>query len=256
MSFHLYLDTRESDGTSNYNTYWYLNNPRFVLMRDFDVCLRSIEFPNTVNPTNEYNNVVVFTPDSIEALSVALEPGSYTGDVYAATIAAGMQQVLQQYDTPTYAAAVVTGSYDSLSKKITLVCSVPIKFVLASNSAYEQMGFDESSFNTTATDWTSTYPVNLSGTAYVDVVTNLTVPSYNMRNSGHLLCRIQVDESFGNVIFYKNESTDMVQCTSRHIDRVEIKLFDDHGNPFKLPDNAHMSLVLTLQNGLDDFNEK
>lgn len=253
MAYQIYLDTRTSDGTSNYDTKWYFNHERFELQRDFTVTLRTVEFPNLVYPTNEFNNVISFTPDSVTALTVTLTPGVYNGYYYATTLAAEMQALLRAYDTPTYSAATISGSFNVYTQKITLTSSVPIKFVLVDNSAYEQMGFDESLFDTAHTTWTSAFPVHLSGTTYVDVVTNMSVPSYNLRNTGHLLCRIQVDQPFGYDIYYKHESPDFIPCTTRHLDFMEITLYDDHGNLFKLPDNAHLSMVLTLNTELPEF---
>jgi hypothetical protein len=253
-SFLVYFDTRTSNGFYNYDTHWNLTDPRFQMLRDFKVTLRSIEFANAVYPTNEFNNVVSFTPDGVTALTVHLVPSIYTGTTFVQSLAALMQTALRAYNNPLYATETVTGTYNSLTYKMTITSSVNIQFVLANNSAYESMGFNESTFNTAHTSWSSAYPIQISGTHYVDIITNLSTQSYNDRNSGHCLCRVPMTSGFGTLISYQNDFRDVNTVSNAYMDRLVLKLFDDHGNPYKLHDNAHVSFVLSFENAMDHFN--
>lgn len=243
MTSHIYLDTRNAVGDNNYDTRWDIRNPRLNVLDSFKISVRSIEFPNTVYPTNEYNNVVEVTEDGVNAWTISLTENVYTGSTFATALASSLNDV----DVSNPLTGTYTVTYDSTSKKFTITSTVAFTFVLVSNSAYDSMGLSTSDFSSYATTWTSSYPAILSGTQYVDVITNISNLSYNSKNSGHIICRVPVNVSFGNTVFYKNDFNDNLVTSTLHLDEVSLKLKDDNNNPFKLPDNAYLSLVLNIE---------
>lgn len=243
MTSHLYLDTRNSNGTENYNTSWNIYNQRLQLMDNFMITLRNIEFPNTVYPINEYNNVISITEDQITEGTLTITPGVYTGSTYASTIETALNALR---DNDVNINDTYTVSYDTVLKVLTISSTGTFSFVVTTNSAYESMGLDESTFTALQNSWTSVFPINISGTQYVDVVSNLASLSYSAASTSHVLARVPIDVAFGGIVFYQSQFHEKLDLTSHHIDIINLTLLDDHGNLFKLPRNSHVSLVLSI----------
>lgn len=208
-------------------------------MEKFRVSLRSCEFPNTVYPINSYNNKLVVTPNSGSIVYlITLTEGSYTGSTLATHIATQIQAAA--------GGQTFTGTYDSDTKKITITSNANFAFVLCDNNIYEELGLGSSAFDTLQLTHTSAYPINISGTSYVDLVSNLSSLSYSPGSSNHILARIPVDVSFGSIVFYQNSIPEELEITNHHIDVLTFSLITDKGVFFELPDNAHMSIVLSI----------
>lgn len=256
MTSHIYLDTRTSDGTSNHNTYWNIYNPRLNVLDSFRISVRSIEFPNAVYPTNRFNNVLVITElSNPNVVTLTLSENVYTGGSFATALQGllGTSSLLNTY----------TVVYNSTSRKFTITATglkagpgsaLVFTFVLANNSAYESMGLDINEFATLSTSFVSAFPVSLAGTQYVDVVTNISNLSFTSRGNGHVMCRVPVTSPFGSVVFYKNNFNDHLQTSMQHLDQIYLRLYDDHGNPYELPDNAHCSIVFNIEPDGNNFD--
>lgn len=246
----IYLDTVDGDRDNNYNTIWSISNPRLNLLDGFSISLHSVMFPNTVYPTNEYNNILEVTENGVDAWSIVLTPNVYTGS----SIATALQSSLNDADISNPLTGVYTVTYDSTSKKLSFSSTVAFTFVLVSNNCYENLGLDTSTFSSFSTSWVSSFPVHLEGTKYVDVITNISNMSYSSRVSGHTLCRVPVTVGFGNIVFYSNNYQEHLQTSTLHLDEISIQLKDDRGNFYKLPKNSHLSLVFTLNIPDDNFD--
>lgn len=259
MTSHIYLDTRTSNGSSNYNTHWDVYNPRLNVLDSFRVSVRTIEFPNLVYPTNAFNNVIeILETDNPNVLTITMTPNVYTGTTFASAL-----QVLLN-DVGNVSLNNWTVTFDSVNQKLTITATElratppdPPKsftFAIVSNSAYESMGLDLNTFSSLYTTVTGAFPVHLSGTQYVDVVTNISNLSFTSRGNGHVMCRVPVIAPFASTVFYKNDFNDHLQTSMQHLDQISVRLYDDHGNEYQLPDNAHVSIVFNIEPDGQNFN--
>lgn len=241
MTSHIYLNTRTGNGDKNYATSWYVNDPRLQNINKFKITLRSVEFPHSVYPINAYNQNFHVTEDGVNTLTASplqLPSSLYTGSSIAST----MQTLLNDASTDMY-----TVTYDTSTKKLTITNTTgTFAFVETNNNCYEELGFGENAFDTLVSSVVSAYPINISGTQYIDLLSNLASLSYSNASTGHVLARIPIDVAFGSVVFYQNALQEDLEITNSHIDEIFVSLVDDKGNYYELPDNAHMSLVFSL----------
>lgn len=235
----IYLNTRTSDGVTNYKTHWNIQDATLTNFDSFTITVKSIEIPNAVYPTNRFNNVFKFTEDGIIFYTITLTPNAYTGT----SIAAALQTEMNLVGGWTY-----TCTYD-LSLRVITITAVggTWTMVLVENAVYESIGMNQNTFSTPALSFTSAYPVHLSGTQYVDLHSNLSNNSYSSTSSHNILARFPLTSGFGNVEYYMNEYHDNLFMSSGHLSTIYLELRDDRGNPWELPDNMHMSLTLAIK---------
>jgi hypothetical protein len=237
MSSLLFLNTRDSDGGNNYETFWHFARPDLNMPRAFTLSLKNVEFPNTVYPINEFNQNVYFN-EGAATLTATLTPNDYTGAQFATEIKTRMDAAGGQ---------VYTVTYDAQSKKLTL--SAPGNFQLESgaNDALEEMGFETL---VSSTSMTSDYPINISGSAFMDVVVDIANRNFSTSTSSHVLCRVPLNVSFGQLVFYEPPSHAKMFISKERFDQLYISLRDDRGKQFKLPNNAYLSLVLLMEESM------
>lgn len=240
MTSLLFLSTRDGELRETYNTFWSINLPRLNTLQGFEIALQNIEFPNLVYPINAYNNKLYISEDGGGTLTATLTPNAYTGD----QMAAELKTQLEAAGAGTY-----TVTYDKQSKKFTIAVSgakAAFAFVDGATNAYEAIGFDSVSLPTSAASLTSSYPVNLSGSQYVDVVTNFSSHNYSVSTTAHVLVRVPLNENFGSIIFYEPSSDDSLFVTTNQLDEIYMQLRDDKGNYWELPYTSHVSMTLKI----------
>lgn len=250
MTSHIYLSSRTSEGPSNYDAQWSIMDPRLQNISKYIVTIRSVEFPNTAYPINQYNNQLSITADGDDYLTVSISAGYYTGTTLATALQTALTTAMQSLvdaDDQKDNAATFTVAYDTDTKLMSFSNFYAFAFVLCDNNMYEELGIGVAAFDAGTTTYTSLYPINISGTQYVDLQSNLAPMSYSNSSTSHILARVPVDVSFGNVVYYKNTLTDDLIVTNSHLNTIKIRLIDDKGNPYLLPDNAFLSVCLAIQ---------
>ncbi len=243
MSSLVMLNTRdaESSNSTNEEFHWIINHPRFSLMYGYKLNLESVEVPNGVYPVNEYYNKVSVLEGGGATLTVTLTSSNYTGS----TIVSHLATLLTTESAATGSTATYTGSYDSSTKKITISSSSTFAFRAVANDAYELLGIETLTASVGASK-TGDYPVNLSGSAFVDLVTNFSSNNWTSGYSSNVLGRIPLTGSFGDVLQVQFPAKDPIQISGSGFSEFKCLMRDDHGNPWKLPGNMHLTMVLRI----------
>jgi len=239
----VFLNTRDSRDVNNFNTSWTVEDPKLTNNPNTLIALQHMEFSNTVYPINAQNNILSITDDGGTDL-LAVTPGSYTGTSLASAIAALMN------GSATLSGAY-TVVYDSLISRLltfTIVGgTVSFQFNAVDKNIYEETGI-----LTLGTPFTSLYEtenvLDISGTRYVDVIMpNFSTFNWTSTSTSAVLARIPIDVPFGFVLTYEAETDDNLFVSTRSLNEITMRLIDDHGRLWELPNNSHVSLVLKLK---------
>ncbi|MHA2276322.1 MAG: hypothetical protein ACXAC2_11165 [Candidatus Kariarchaeaceae archaeon] len=244
----LLLDTRFGEDETPYNNKFTINFPTLNTVGYYAVTLQTVEFPNTVYPINDlYNTIYISEDDGATSHAVVLPSRNYSGSSIAATL-----ETLINVNVGLIPelSGVYTVTYDINTKKLTFTCDVNFQFNMGTNHVYDEIGID--TFDVDATTIISDYPVNISGTQYVDLISNLSTNNHKVGNSQHPLARIPVQQEFGTIVFYQPRYSDPQFVSAPMLDEIFIELRDMKGNFFMLPNNSHVSLTISVQQVLSD----
>jgi len=239
MSRLLFLDTKDSNcpDTPSY-TNWEITLPSLNNIRGFNIAMQNIEIPNVVYPFNSNNNKIYFQENGGGTLTATISENSYTGPTLATEIKTRMDAA----GTLTY-----TVSWDNIAKKFTISVSLPdvFEFVAGSADAFEELGFDDRLFSQVSTT-TSDAPANISGSQYIDIITNFSTVNCSVGTTSNVLARVPLNVAFGNIIYYEPATDDSLFVTETNLDEVFITLRDDRGNLWDLPFNANVSITFKI----------
>jgi hypothetical protein len=232
----LFLNTKHCTNPSiPYNATWYITDVRLNLLTKYSISLQTIEFNNAVYPFNAYNNKIYFD-EGAGTLTATITPSSYTGSTLATELTTQLTAI----------GATYTVSYNSVTKKFTIsITAGTFKFVSGNNNCYDELGINVNTQTFLATQ-SSDYPVSLSGTNYVDVISNFSHLNYASSGYGSLLCRVPVNVAFGGIVYYEPSTDDSVEDFGGNLDNLSLSLRDDKGNPFELPSNASVSYTFKV----------
>ena len=241
MSSLLLFNTRDSETDTPYDTFWPIHVSRLNNLTRFKITLQNIEFPNVVYPINRFNNNLYFSEDDAGSFTATLTPNGYTGT----QLAAELKTQLEAAGAGTY-----TVTYDTQSKKMTIAVAGAVaafQFLTGVNNAYGELGYElTSASDADAASYTSDYPINISGSAYVDVVTNFSTHNHSVSTTSNVFARVPLADSFGSVVLYEPHTDDSLFVNATEIGFFNMHLRDDKGNVWELPKNAHVSLALKI----------
>jgi hypothetical protein len=256
LARYLYIDSQDqvSGGAKN--------NQRFVVeisnigqsnLRGFEMSLQDMSFLNTHRTIHPYNKYLYFEESSNPGVIVRAEvvEGVYTSSTISAAVKTAMDAVADVGNTYTVA-------YSSTSQKltITLDTGLPNTFEFKTYAqygdyydytCYHMLGFDQSLFGVVNSD-ESDGILDLSGTKYVDIFTNL--PTINASsNARRPFARVFLDVAYGYYFHYSNSDTDYNYLETNGLNIIEFDLYDDRGHPFDLSNNSfvHMTMKLRIQ---------
>ncbi len=237
----IFLSTRDGRSVYNYKDTWNINNQYYNDLRGFGISLVGMIFPNLVYPINEYNQMIYLTDSdgNPNPKTVTIPSANYTG----ATFGAAIKTALDAASLLTY-----TVSFDSPTEKLTISVVGPdtCEFTSGDNSAYEAMGFEDALFSSGTSSITSDNPIEISGTPYIQVLTNFVGNNYSSFTNSNVLTTVPVTESFGAWVFFSNRQTQNQYVTDARIHEIKMELRDAWGNPFKLPNNAYVQLTFRI----------
>jgi hypothetical protein len=139
---------------------------------------------------------------------------------------------------------VYTVTYDTQARTLTI--AAPGNFTLESgvHDALSEMGMETL---TTGLSITSDYPINISGSAFVDIVADMSNMNFSTSTTSHVLCRVPLNVPFGNMVFYEPPSHAKMFTSRVRFEQLYISLRDDKGDQWKLPNNSYLSLVLLVE---------
>ena len=212
-------------------------------MSNYALSIQSVTFPNAVYPITDDNNKVYFKEDGGGTLTATLSNQNYTGSQFAIELAT-------QLDAESLASGLgrtYTVSFNSNTDKLTISAGdLPntIQFVSGLNDVNLEAGFDpnQSALN----QYVGAYPINLSGSAYVDVQADISTQNYSSNGKSNILERIPIDSNYGSIIIYQNTTDDYIRLNESSISTIEIRLLNDKGALYELPKNANVSFVIKL----------
>ena len=204
--------------------------------------LQKVEFPHNVYPFTDDNTIIYFTdPESADLpVFATFTNGIYTGAELAAELQTQMNAVS--------AGSPFTVTFSDQTAKFTFAVAGGtgvVSFYSGLANANEELGIGESMFSP-ASAHTSTYPVNLSGPQYVDLMTNFSTHNYSVSSAPNIFARIPLLETFGNIIFYEPHTDDPLFVSETQLNTVTVRLMNDKGVFYKLPENAHFSMTLKI----------
>jgi hypothetical protein len=239
MTSLLFLSTRDGNSDETWRTFWNIGLPRLNTLGNYRVSLQNIEFPNTVYPINTYNNKVYFN-EGAGNLTATLGSNVYT----LSEMATELQTQMNSAGAHTYTVVA-----DTQAKKLTITdTTVTFYFLTGANDAYEELGFDSTLFtNTLAASEVSDYPVQLSGSRYVDVITNFSTHNHSVSSTASVMVRVPLNVPFGSLVFYEPTTDDRLFITTTAINEIYMELRDDKGNSYALPRNAHVGMTLKIE---------
>lgn len=233
----VFLNTLHSVSPSRpYDTQWYLNDTRLNLAKRYSLSLQTVEFNNAVYPFTSYNDKI-YIDEGAGTLTGTLTHKNYTGTSLASELATLLTTIGSSY----------TVTYNSDTKKFTFsnTAATTFKFVTGVNNFYDNIGINVST-QALALTQTSDYPINISGTNYVDIISNFSQLNYASSGYGSLLCRVPIDVAFGGIVYYEPSSDDAIPDIGGNLDSISLYMRDDRGNPFELPGNASVSYAFKV----------
>jgi hypothetical protein len=236
MSQFIYIDSRNRD---------YLTDPiencRYTLNdiycnNDKDLSIENVIIPCSFYSINDNNNVFI-----VNATNITLAAGNYTNTTF-----------ITELDSKLNAGglgATFTSSISSSTNKLSITASTG-NFTITSNATgnSKYIGLDDStSKSSTGSVFVSDNVLDLSGTAYIDLFTDLPLASSNVSNvnSNGLLARIWCNSPNFDKIFYSSESFDFVKLLTSRLNNITIILKDDRGYVMDL-NGLNYSLVLEV----------
>jgi len=205
------------------------------------VALVHAVIPNAVFPTNSTNNVVYIKEDGGSTESVTLTAGCYEGSEYADAL-----------ETLLNASGDLSGTYvvtfDLISYYLTITVSgavSTIQLVSGSNNALRQMGFDPGSLLDVAS-LTGNYPVNLHGTQYIAIASNIGQDNILVGANRPILDWVPLADGCFTVSYHQENTLVFFNTNRERMDLISIELYDDQGNIYDIPVNQSYQLVFII----------
>lgn len=212
--------------------------------------VQEMNFMNTHPTIHKYNKYIYFvenggaTPNV--TLTAALVEGTYVIDDFALAVETAL-------NAATGTATGYTVTIDDFSYQMIITQADGIDFTLQTSTdagrafdytPYHIMGYDTYQFKF-ATSLVGDGIVDLSGSKYIDIVTNL--PTHNSSTNGRApLLRVALDAPPNTFFSFFNSDTDYLFVNDNGINVIKIELFDDRGAPFVIANNSFISMTLKL----------
>lgn len=229
----LVLDTRRSENpTSPSKTTWRINDHHLCSLRGAHIRLEHCVIPNSVYPIRS-GNQKIWVYDTPDIHTITITEGFYSIE----TLADELQTQLDAVGNQTF-----TVSYSLTNYKLTIGGSSTFRLGwFGEDNAYELLGFDISSNSDTTftSSTTSDFPVSLSGTHHVKVVSNLPTnhqyPGVNL----NVLTVIPMHVPAGEIVYYNPPISEPIHLSNSGLTTLELSLYDDWNNLWELPENQH-----------------
>jgi len=242
----IFVNTDDRASGTVSDAQWHLSSelPATNLM-NYNLSLQTCEFAHLVYPFNSSrgNQILYWQEDSDAGTtySATIPENAYSGSGIAT-------QLTTLMNAGTGNAYVYTWTYDSTSKRLTVSEASDSAFRIWSGVGNQdcnrEIGFDKTDINFKTASFTLPWPVDLSGTKYVDILTNLANMNQSTTLTSNTLFRIPVTSSFGTIIFHQSFSDDSLYVANDSLSSFRLQLRDDRGRRFILPENASVSYTI------------
>lgn len=240
-SSYIFLNTDDSlNPNTPYDSSFNLNS-KINDLSSTKMALSTVQFSNTVYPINSfYNTFVCQENNALGTMTLTLAPNNYTGT----QIASYLQTVM---NAGTTQATVYTVSYNSQSKFLTFSGTNNFK-ILATSTCLRELGISSRGMSSPQITFICDYPVELSGSRYIDVISNLSSKSVSSNNYTNILVRIPLAVSFGEVVIYQSSAESSFTVFNQDLCAIDLRLIDDRNNQFILPANSPISYTFRMSN--------
>jgi len=249
QEFLVFLNTQDRvEGTDPYDAVFNISSINVSNILNYSLTMKDVEIPNTAYPISAArgNNTIYFQEDNNTGVTYSgtFPEKEYTGSTFAAAIKTIM-------DAATGNAYVYTVSYDAYTKKLTINNATMDAFRIVDGplSAHREMGWDV--INVTdfksITAYELAWPIDIVGTNYVDICTNIGVRNVNTTSSQNVLFRVPISGAFGAIIYYSNYDTDSIFMSADSLTGLRFTLRDDRNRLFTIAGNSNVSFTLKLK---------
>jgi len=239
----LFLNTRDSvNGDTPHDAYFSVPSNQ-VSDTYSEVELISVAFNNLRYPINSTNNSLVVSENSgAGSFTLSIAENLYTGISLATYLSTQMTSASTQAITYTIA-------YNNDSKKLSFSASALNFRILSTSTCLEELGFDRTGMSSFVASIPAPYPVQISGSPYVDILSNL--PTRNTSSNGYfnVLCRVPLEVAFGSLISYQPPSPVVIRMSASDFDGIDLSMRDYKSNPFSLPPTCNVCYTFKFNSG-------
>ncbi len=200
-----------------------------------DIGVVSVVIPYTYYNLNVHNNILGLSTSGIN-YAITMPYGSYTAPAFTSMLNTQMGATIASM---TSSISATTGQLSIGSTNISFSITAP-KFMGTLN--------DSTSYNVLNAGDTLTlpFPVNLAGTSYLDIVSDIGINSTNSGNNNrNLLARVPVNCVPLSTIFYDNSAYNYINLKADNINSARFTLLDSDENVVDL-NNFDWQLCLEL----------
>lgn len=241
--FNIYLDSRHSVHPElPYNTKFTLADSRLSKLTNARVTLNKFCIPNSVLPFESYNKLYITESPATE-ITVTISNKLYTPTTFATELQTKLNAASGQ---------VYTVTYDSTTMRVTITAaSTAFKIrtgrgQIGTSSLYQlsfakYLGF----YSDTTFSLSKVAPgaLNLSGSQYIDIRTNLPTNAVSSGPSQGILARIYLTSPPGSFVNYtEGNGSVFLNIKSGGFNDISIEIVDENGNPYLFKE--HWSAVL------------
>jgi hypothetical protein len=225
MSQQIYISSADRN-SGNSNDFLIFIDDQLLRDQHKDLMISEAIIPHSYYAINDNNNTFECGPTGAD--TITLTNGNYTSSEFATHLTTQLNVVL----VPTYSTAFSTNT-----GKFTFSTGDSSEFVLVADTKnYKYLGFAISTSNSSASgSLVSTNVINISGTEYIDILSNLQLASENSSNLNRdVLARVYPNSAAFSSIFYNATSDSSVHFEGQHINRLHLRLVDEFGDPLSL----------------------
>lgn len=240
-SLNLFLQSNEADVvTSESNVTWYLQEKISIPIGTR--CLLSVidfECPYSFYNINEKNNVLV-VGTSASTQTITLESKNYDIDNLVSLLNLTFKGL------ETALGTLITVTFDFSKNKLRFT-SDTLDFTFLHNTTIDfELGLGSLPRTSNNLILDSADCINLAGTPYLQINTNLGVKNVNTKSTAYgVLARIPIRCSPTDYIFHQATENQYFMTDDNHIDKITISLSDFKGNELVM-NGAIFSLTLGL----------
>lgn len=188
-----------------------------------DIGVVNLAIPYSYYNTNHYNNTFSISVSGNTYNPITIPPGNYTSTQFTTEINNLLGATMPSIGTTIN---TITGLLSINSGGAAFTFSGDPFWGTSSASAV---------YSSTGGVITLPYVINLAGTEFIDIRTDLPIASSNSHDTNrYLLQRVYVNTTPFNTIFYTDSAFNYVNCSTDTINMISLSLYDDRGNLLEL----------------------
>lgn len=244
ITTNLYLRTLDSIDPTNPNESDFLVD--FNLQDNFSstsVCLTEMSFFNLLTTVNRYNDLIEISENNgAQLFGVRMDKRNYTANemaTYLTNLLSAESPNNISY-TVSYNDQLKIFTFDSDSDNFKFTQNTTARRLLG----LSQRGIQNQVFTTAQN---SDIPIDLSGTQFVYVCTDLGTRNVSSNELYDVLAVVPVSASYGSYNVYFNQTSFFSQISNTDISQIRITLRDDEGRILTLPSETNVRYTLAFR---------